>query len=104
MLKLHNLAEAYGHRPSQIIGIPDEWAAYQFDSACLVVGRIVERALNENATKKESQRLPREEVIRQALGEPPPGEQAPTKLPIGAGVRVVKQGDPEYELLAGKKD
>ena len=26
------------------MGIEDEWAAYQFDAACLVVGRAVENA------------------------------------------------------------
>lgn len=38
------LATAYHCRPSQILGIPDEWAAYQFDVAAYTVGQ---GALNE---------------------------------------------------------
>lgn len=33
MLTLHAVATTYNRRPSEIIGIGDEWAAYQFDVA-----------------------------------------------------------------------
>ncbi len=44
LFTLHSLAEAYGRRPSEIIGLTDEWAAYQFDAAALTLGRIVKTA------------------------------------------------------------
>ena len=40
---LHNVASAYGCRPSEILGVEDPWAAYELDLACLVAGREVER-------------------------------------------------------------
>jgi len=30
---MHLVAKTYGRRPSEIVGIRDEWAAYQFDVA-----------------------------------------------------------------------
>ena len=36
ILTLHWVAKTYGQRPSTIVGIADEWAAYQFDVAVLV--------------------------------------------------------------------
>lgn len=47
LLRIHNLAEAYGKRPSEILQLETPWAAYQFDEICLVVGRHVERNLSE---------------------------------------------------------
>jgi len=35
MILLHLIAKTYGRRPSEIVGIADEWAAYQFDAAVL---------------------------------------------------------------------
>lgn len=32
------MATTYHRRPSEIIGIADEWAAYQFDVAVMLVG------------------------------------------------------------------
>jgi hypothetical protein len=32
------LASTYGQRPSSIVGIKDDWAAYQFDLAVLEAG------------------------------------------------------------------
>ena len=41
---------AYGSRPSEIVGVLNSWAAYQFDMTVLVFGRWVEnrRADGEN--------------------------------------------------------
>ena len=36
MLTLHLVAKTYHRRPSEIVGIADEWAAYQFDTAVLL--------------------------------------------------------------------
>ena len=43
MLALHLVAKSYSRRPSEIIGIVDEWAAYQFDVAVLVEGTLGEQ-------------------------------------------------------------
>ena len=41
------MARRYGQRPSQVIGIADEWAAYQLDVATLTAGRWVDGKLSE---------------------------------------------------------
>ena len=48
--QIHNLGTAYGTRPSDIVGVRNAWAAFQFDVAVLVFGRWVEnrRADGEN--------------------------------------------------------
>ncbi len=58
------LATAYRCRPSEIVGIPDEWLAYQFDVAAYTVGQ---QALNE------AQRQAHEEA-RQNAGTPGRGK------------------------------
>jgi hypothetical protein len=35
---LHLMATTYHKRPSEILGIADVWAAYQFDAAVLLLG------------------------------------------------------------------
>lgn len=47
MWNLHALATATHQRPSDIVGIDDRWAAYQFDAAVVLVGTTVENALQE---------------------------------------------------------
>jgi hypothetical protein len=46
---MHNVAQAYGQRPSTVLGVPadEEWLAYQVDAACLTFGRWVENRLAE---------------------------------------------------------
>lgn len=51
MWKLHNLATAYGTRPSEILGVDDGYLAYQVDLACLTFGRYVENKLAERTSK-----------------------------------------------------
>lgn len=38
MRVLHLMAATYHRRPSEIVGVTDEWAAYQFDAAVLLAG------------------------------------------------------------------
>lgn len=47
LVRLHNQAEAYGYRPSEIFGLETPWGAWQFDEIVLIAGRRVERNLNE---------------------------------------------------------
>ena len=48
--QIHNLGAAYGSRPSEIVGVVNSWAAFQFDMAVLTFGRWIEnrRAKGEN--------------------------------------------------------
>jgi len=48
LLSLHNQAEAYGSRPSEILGLETDWGAWQLNEIALVVGRRVERNVNSN--------------------------------------------------------
>ena len=41
----------YHQRPSEVVGIDDTWAAYQFDMAVAQFGAWVEGKLNERDTK-----------------------------------------------------
>jgi hypothetical protein len=41
------LAKEYHSRPSAIVGIEDDWAAYQFDMACLQFARHVDKELDK---------------------------------------------------------
>jgi hypothetical protein len=41
------VSTSYGRRPSEILGIDDEWAAYQLDDAVTYLGRWVESKLSE---------------------------------------------------------
>lgn len=45
--RLYNAATAYGCRPSDFFHLETELAAWQLDEACLVIGRRVEKNLNE---------------------------------------------------------
>jgi len=49
MWNLHVLAGATHQRPSDIVGVDDRWAAYQFDSAVCLVGTTIENALQETS-------------------------------------------------------
>jgi hypothetical protein len=55
--RLHNVAEAYGSRPSQIVNLKTALGAWQFDEVCLVICRQFENAINkgENPFKQDSQ-------------------------------------------------
>lgn len=45
------MSSTYNSRPSSILGIQDEWAAYQIDALTLVIGRMVE---SETASGKKT--------------------------------------------------
>ncbi len=64
MWNLDQIGQAYSTRPSAIVGIEDDWAAYQFDLACYALGRHVEAEL----MKKRP--------IGAILGEGPRGNRA----------------------------
>lgn len=45
------MAERFSQRPSQILKVHDEWAAYAFDSAVLYFGGYIEGKLAERDAK-----------------------------------------------------
>lgn len=47
MWLLHQKATRFHRPPSELVGIEDEWAAYQFDNAVNFFGVTVENALQE---------------------------------------------------------
>lgn len=53
MWNLYALTKVTYQRPSDIIGIRDRWAAYQFDSAVALVGTTIENALQETVKAGE---------------------------------------------------
>jgi hypothetical protein len=52
--KLHLLASEYGQRPSGILGVQDQWAAYELDLACMTVARRAERAMADGKSVEEA--------------------------------------------------
>lgn len=52
------MTQTVRQRPSDIVGISDRWAAYQFDSAVCLVGTTIENALQET-TKAGDKLVPR---------------------------------------------
>lgn len=51
---LHQVAETYSSRPSEIIGVRDAWIAYQIDVAVLMVGRRVEKMTQDGKVSLEA--------------------------------------------------
>ena len=49
LLALHLIGSTYGIRPSQMVGVYDEWAAYQLDLACLTAWSKEQKAQPEAA-------------------------------------------------------
>lgn len=47
MWSLSLLCKTTGQRPSEVVDIDDDWAAYQFDQAVMFVGRYIHNKLNE---------------------------------------------------------
>lgn len=47
LARIHNLASAYGVRPSDFFEFETDIGAFQLDEACLIVGRQIEHNLHE---------------------------------------------------------
>ena len=77
LFRLHSIGAAYGQRPSKLVGIADEWAAHQFDAACLSLGRRVEQAVIKGEDVSA--------LLKDEVGKPAPGQ---FRSPAG---RVVKR-------------
>lgn len=50
------MGSTYGRRPSEFLGVRDEWAAYQLDLLTLTVGKMAEAEMWKNT--KTSQDKP----------------------------------------------
>jgi hypothetical protein len=62
--RLYCLSTSYGDRPSEILGIDDEWAAYQLDDAVTYLGRWVEAKLSERHRKSGKPKYTLEYLLR----------------------------------------
>ncbi|MCG3208624.1 MAG: hypothetical protein FOGNACKC_02235 [Anaerolineae bacterium] len=104
LLTLHRLGESYGRRPSELAGIPDEWAAFQLDAAALALGRAIDSALQANAAKKQQLQRPPAEIVAELLGQRRPSGQS---KPVPRQPRALRPGDPgwaEWAAVFGMKE
>jgi len=60
---LHYLGTAYHQRPSSLLGIRDEWAAYQLDVVTLVVGKEAEAQAMDPKRKAPKQRSGKRDYV-----------------------------------------
>jgi hypothetical protein len=58
---LHLVATEYHSRPSAIVGLEDEWAAYQLDAACLRLARHVDEELEKKRSLRSILDTPADE-------------------------------------------
>lgn len=58
LVSLHNQAEAYGTRPSEILGLETPWGAWQLNEIALSVGRRVEKNVINNKPPFDGFSLP----------------------------------------------
>ncbi len=73
------MSSTYGSRPSQILGIADEWAAYQLDAATLTLGRQVEAAIING-----------EDVEALLAGQPGEPDAGQFRSPVGLVTKTMK--------------
>jgi hypothetical protein len=67
---LHQVGTAYSSRPSTILGIKDNWLAYQVDLVTLMLGRRVEELLTEEKLSVTS-------ALERLAAQEDPGPAAP---------------------------
>lgn len=76
---LYATAKAFGQRPSDIIGIRNRWAAYDFDVAVLATGIEIENEAHE-AVKEKARSGGAAPPMSKGRGVPPLGN-LPPRLP-----------------------
>lgn len=79
------MAETYRTRPSEIIGVKDDWVAYQLDVAVLQVGRRVEKLTADGKVSVEAALASLEAVD---------GDEAPSRPRGGTSFAGQKWRDP----------
>lgn len=86
MWSLYLTAKGSHSRPSDLVGITDRWAAYQLDSAVVLLGTVIENAAQEqvNVGGDTSPKWERKYTMKQLLtpgfiiGQPDDGDALPT--------------------------
>lgn len=73
---LHQTANTYGARPSEILHIVDQWAAYCLDTATLYWGNYIESKINELDEKTHKPKYRLEDLLRDTNADSAP---QPTK-------------------------
>lgn len=85
-------------RASSLVGITDEWVAYQFDSAISFFGITIENALQETIKDKTTPKYKLSDLLKPGYKLPrPPTEQQEAKgainwlkMQAGKGVKVFR--------------
>jgi len=79
---LHLMGQKYGQRPSSILGVDDEWAAYQFDRACMTLASKVSEARRLKMPVSSVLASPQKKGgLEQAEFRPPPMPTKRVKIP-----------------------
>lgn len=98
MWKVYLTSKTNHCRASELLGITDKWAAYQFDCAVSFVGITIENALQETIKDKSTPKYKLSDLLKPDYKLPkPPTEQQEAKgaiswlkMQAGKGVKVFK--------------
>lgn len=69
MFRLYELVKATNQRPSRILNVVDEWAAYQFDQAVVVLGQQIDSLLAQRDPKTREPRWQLQDLLEGDLEE-----------------------------------
>jgi hypothetical protein len=87
---LYNQSTAFGQRPSAILGIDDDWLAYDLDQAVLLVGRWIENRLARR--NKKGKRIWTLEQLLAEKGAPKSGQFRDPRLFVRRKVKIPESG------------
>lgn len=100
MWRLYTVARSFSQRPSDLVGIEEQWLALQFDGAVALVGVTIEGALQETmnvGTKDKPEWKPKytlgqllSDDFRLPAPERPKGGIEGLKAFAGKGVKIWK--------------
>lgn len=86
--RLHTLGDAYGVRPSALLGIDDEWLAFQLDETVLIFGREMENEMSKASADERKRSLT--DLFR--MNRKPAQQFAPMKMPGIAKMKIPENG------------
>lgn len=91
------VAKTYSTRPSVIVGIENDWQAYQFDSAVLLFGVFIENKLEErNKSGKPKYKLADLLKEPEAMKATPGKTARPSRVPTGLADPAMLLGGRAY--------
>lgn len=100
-----------GQRPSQIVGVSDEWAALQFDNAVVLVGTGIENAsqeMREVGSGKSKKMVPKyhmDELLDPDFKLPaPPTKEQRERAVIEGLFAMARRGGSNVKVFKAKGD